>query len=187
MPRRYSEASLCDHLFRTLCASLAPGQLVPEYKPARLRFVSRAGEGECTREGSLSYRLPSGLSLIHKSDILISLPTNVYVSMELKWLSAVPDQFKARSYDITHLKRSPGREVHGIMIYVHAPRAGISIDRAKAICFPFNHFVGLRARDMPSADFWAPVVSVIRSIQSYLTVCSYRGPGPASPICIRFW
>jgi hypothetical protein len=168
MPRQDSEGNLRDHLLKILYTNLVPGQSMLEDETTHFEFACQVGKGECTREGSLSYYLPSGLSLSHKSDILISLPTNIYLSMELKFRSAVTDQFKTRSYDMMHLKRSLGTKVRGIMIYVHVPGHGISIDRAKAICYPFDHFVGLRAIDLPTAGFWEPVISVVRNILNNL-------------------
>lgn len=161
MPRQYSEADLRDHLFKALYSNLAPGQPTLEDGATHFVFACRVGKGGCLKEGSLSYSLPSGVLLTHKSDILISLPTSVYLSVELKFLSAVTDQFKTRSYDMIHLKRSHGTKLVGIMVYVHGPGVGISIDRARAICYPFDYFIGLEIKDLLSANFWNPVTEVM--------------------------
>lgn len=168
MPRQDSEGKLRNYLFETLYTDLAPGQSVLEDGTPHFEFTCQVGKGECTREGSLSYSLPSGLLLSHKSDILISLPTDIYLSVELKFLSAVTDQFKTRSYDMMHLKRSLGTKVSGVMVYVRVPGVGISINRAQAICYPFDYFVGLKATDLPSAGFWRPLIRVMRDILSNL-------------------
>lgn len=168
MPRQDSEGNLRDHLFGNLHASFAARQSILEDNITHFEFNCSAGRGECRKEGVLSYSLPSGVLLQHKSDILVSLPTNTYLSIELKFLSAVTDQFKTRSYDMMHLKHSLGTKVCGIMVYVHSQGHGISIHRARAICYPFDYFVGLKATDLPSAGFWEPVIGVIRNIVSNL-------------------
>jgi hypothetical protein len=163
MPRQYSEADLRDYLFRVLYKNLVSGQSALKDGATHFVFACRVGKGDCIEEGSLSYSLPSGVLLSHKSDILISLPTDMYFSLELKFLSAVTDQLKTRSYDMIHLKRSHGAKLIGIMVYVHGPGVGISLDRARAICYPFDYFVGLKIKDLLSGDFWNPVTGVIHN------------------------
>jgi len=55
------------------------------------------------KEGALEYILPNAKALSHKSDILIEYMQKK-VSIEVKYKSAVTDQFKCRSYDMFHLK-----------------------------------------------------------------------------------
>lgn len=163
VPRQHSEAILRDHLFEALHNSLAPGQPALEDEVTHFVFDSAAGEGACTKEGSLSYSLPSGVSISHKSDILILHPPDMYVSVELKFLSAVTDQFKTRSYDMIHLKSSHRTRLVGIMVYVHQPGVGLSLDRAQTICYSFDYFVGLKAKDLASEGFWVPVIDAVHS------------------------
>ena len=161
MIRQHSETVLEYHLFNALHSHLAPTQPILKEGATDFDFACRAGQGHCKRQGMLPYSLPSGFSLSHTSDILISLPVDAYLSLELKFLSAVTDQFKARSYDMVHLKNTHGRRLVGVMVYVHSPGVGISINRAREICYPFDHFVGLNSKDMQSQNFWKPVTEVV--------------------------
>ncbi len=109
MTREYSEQEVRNDLFRTLHADLSRvGSSPLEERVTRFTLAPHLGQGECVIEGSLSYSLLSGATLPHKSDILISLSTGMHLSLELKFLSAVTDQFKTRSYDMLHLKRTYG-------------------------------------------------------------------------------
>jgi hypothetical protein len=96
----------------------------------------------CEAERPLQYSLPNGVTLAHKSDILISDKRRErYISIELKYKSAVTDQFKCRAYDIHHLKQHYRESLHGIMLFAKA-KSGISIKQAKAICYQFDEFFG---------------------------------------------
>ena len=97
-------------------------------------------------EGAIQYRVPSGRSMSHKSDILASRIGSVrQVSIEIKYRSAVTDQFKARAYDAAHMKREHGGAVLTALLYAKAD-TGISIDRARDICYEFDRFYGNAAR-----------------------------------------
>lgn len=114
----------------------------------------RLGKGEqleCQAEKNLSYLLPNGVELSHASDILISDTTKKrFVSIEIKYKSAVTDQFKCRSYDIHHLKNQYGNELLTVMLFVKA-KSGISIKRAEAICYAFDQFFGVPVSEFVSA------------------------------------
>lgn len=93
-------------------------------------------------EGSVTYRLPDGTMLRHASDILIHGPgAERQVSIELKYKSAVTDQFKCRSYDAAHMKEQHGEAILTIMVFARAG-SGISIERARSICHAFDRFYG---------------------------------------------
>lgn len=93
-------------------------------------------------EGVVSYQLPDGTLLRHASDILISRPDlEKQVSIELKYKSAVTDQFKCRSYDAAHIKQQHAGDILTIMVFARAG-SGISIERARSICHPFDRFYG---------------------------------------------
>lgn len=93
-------------------------------------------------EGTVTYRLPDGTMLGHASDILISRQgVEKQVSIELKYKSAVTDQFKCRSYDAAHMKEQHGEAILTIMVFARAG-SGISIERARSICHPFDRFYG---------------------------------------------
>ena len=67
-------------------------------------------------EGTVTYQLPDGTTLRHASDILVSKPDpRRHVSIELKYKSAVTDQFKCRAYDAAHMKAEHGDAILTIM------------------------------------------------------------------------
>src|SRR5205809_874863 len=107
-----------------------------------MRFHLRAG-GMCEAEGSLAYELPDRTVLGYDSDILISLDTGKRVAVELKFLSSVSDQFKARSFTVMHVKKKHGNNVYCVLAYVHMIGTGLSNQTAKSYCYPFDEFIGL--------------------------------------------
>mgnify|MGYP001112394027 CR=1 FL=1 len=116
---------------------------------------------KCFAEQPLSYTLPKDIKINHASDILISNEEKKkYINIEIKHRSAVTDQFKCRSYDIIHLKESYGDNLLGIMVYVKST-TGISVEHAKNICYPFDHFFDIpsESRHIPTA--WDGLISVV--------------------------
>lgn len=104
MAKQESEYIVRDLLFDALFEHLGqPGSREGKRQSARFKLQGDFGEGNCQTEGSLEYALPSGEELSHKNDILVSLSNGRYVAIEVKFLSAVTDQFKARSYDMLYL------------------------------------------------------------------------------------
>ncbi len=119
-------------------------------------------EIECRAEQTLRYVLPSGIELGHASDILISdTRRHRYISIELKYKSAVTDQFKCRAYDIQHLKDQYGDALLGVMLFVKTS-AGISISRAEAICYAFDRFFGIPVSEIRSAQALNPLNEAIK-------------------------
>ena len=113
-------------------------------------------------EGTVRYRLPDGTILRHASDILISGPgLGKRVSIELKYKSAVTDQFKCRSYDAAHIKEQHGTDILTIMVFARAG-SGISIERARSICHPFDRFYGDNAPRFLDAGGIEDMVADIR-------------------------
>ena len=117
---------------------------------------------QCFAERGLSYQLPTGTSMTHRSDILISNEgIGKHISIEIKHRSAVTDQFKCRSYDMLHMKSTTGENLLGVMVYVKSS-TGISIERATSICYPFDHFIGLHADAMHFPGAWDGLVAALR-------------------------
>lgn len=93
-------------------------------------------------EGSIQYRLPSGRIMSHASDILAARTGSAKrVSIEIKYKSAVTDQFKARVYDAVHTKQAHGNRILTVLLFAKSD-TGISIDRARDICYEFDCFYG---------------------------------------------
>jgi hypothetical protein len=114
----------------------------------RLQEIS---ELEIRAEGTLLYTLPDGKQLRHASDILITHgPSGKHLSIELKYRSAVTDQFKCRAYDAWHMKKEHGDDVRTIMLYAKST-TGLSIAQAERICYPFDLFIGLPAVEIGPA------------------------------------
>lgn len=119
-------------------------------------------KGFCEAEINLNYELPNGVVLGHRSDILISdAKRKKYISIELKYKSAVTDQFKCRSYDIQHMKDHYKESLLGVMLFVKTSQ-GISIERARAICYAFDEFYGVLVADLGEANALIPLVDTIQ-------------------------
>lgn len=115
---------------------------------------------KCFAERSLSYSLPTNIKIDHTSDILISNEEKKrYISIEIKHRSAVTDQFKSRSYDMIHLKKSYEDNLLGIM-YVKST-TGISVEHAKSLCYSFDHFFGIHSESKHNPTSWDELISVI--------------------------
>lgn len=116
---------------------------------------------KCFAESTLSYTLPTGIKMDHRSDILISNDEKKrYISIEIKHRSAVTDQFKCRSYDMIHLKKSYGNDLLGIMVYVKST-TGISVEHAKSICYSFDHFFGIPSESRHTPTAWDELILVV--------------------------
>ncbi|MBI4847497.1 MAG: hypothetical protein HY808_02830 [Nitrospirae bacterium] len=124
--------------------------------------------GECFAEKPLDYKLPNNLVLSHKSDILFRFNAksqsdnsqNKYISIEIKHLSSVTDQFKSRSFDMIHLKKTYGSQIYGIMVYVWAHK-GLSIPQAEKICYAFDFFFGIESSSIHEAMVWSRLTKAI--------------------------
>lgn len=104
-------------------------------------------------EGRLSYQLPNGHTLFHASDILAQTDVKKYVSIELKYKSAVTDQFKCRAFDAIHMKKEYDNNILCIMVFVKTS-AGISIHQAQKISYPFDQFFAIPASEIDTTNVW---------------------------------
>ncbi len=131
---RVRNADRSDHYLPTLESELRDlliAQLAPKLPEIRLES-----------EGSVQYSLPSGRTMSHASDILATKAGSAKsVSIELKYRSAVTDQFKARAYDAAHMKRTHGDRILTVLVFAKSD-TGISIDRARDIGHEFDRFYG---------------------------------------------
>jgi hypothetical protein len=157
-----SENKIRDKIMSILYCHLGEkGTWEEKGKKARFKLQRQYGDTICKAEVPLKYELPNGHTLSHSWDILIIDASNKnYVSIEIKHESAVTDQFKCRSYDMMHTKATYSSKVFGIMIYVKAGK-GISIERAKKICYSFEHFFGIKHADIDVPPVWDELISVI--------------------------
>ena len=109
---------------------------------------------ELIPEGRLPYTLPNGHTLHHASDILAQRNGGEkYVSIELKYKSAVTDQFKCRSYDAMHMKNEYSSRMLCVMLFVKS-NAGVSIGQAEEICHPFDRFIGVPVAEIGDSGIW---------------------------------
>lgn len=116
---------------------------------------------KCFAEQSLPYGLPTDIKLDHTSDILVSNEKKKkYVSIEIKHRSAVTDQFKCRSYDMIHLKKSYRKNLLGVMVYVKST-SGISVEHARSICYSFDYFFGVPSKSRHTPTTWDELISVV--------------------------
>ncbi|MCW4048848.1 MAG: hypothetical protein NWE89_03840 [Candidatus Bathyarchaeota archaeon] len=131
-------------------------------KISSFRFDEKNGDYICVAEGTLDYDLPNGTILSHRNDILVSGPDRS-IAIEIKHRSAVTDQFKTRSYDALHIKKSNPTTVQ-IMLYVR-DRLGISPSHAESICYPFDHFIHIDFKDIENPN---KIDSLLTNIENAL-------------------
>ena len=166
MARERSEYLVRDAVFHHLLHRLGREEtLVGHGKEARFLLHERFGNCECRAEGKLTYELPSGRKLSHTNDILLECNSTRFFGIECKFLSAVTDQFKCRSYDMLHLKKTFAEQLVGIMVYVHFRGNCLSLEQAREICYPFDHFFGFdihKFEDFETLN-WNCVSDVIES------------------------
>jgi len=144
-----------------------PGSWDGDGKTASFELKDEFKGYKCFAERSLSYVLPTGIKMTHTSDILIgSEEKKRYISIEIKHRSAVTDQFKCRSYDIIHLKNTYGNNLLGIMIYVKS-NTGISVEHAKSICYPFDHFFSIPSELKNTPTTWDELISIVERFLRY--------------------
>jgi hypothetical protein len=108
-------------------------------------FDLRAG-GMCEVEGSLNYELPDKTLVAYESDILFSLDTGKKITVDLKFVSSLADQFKARAYTAMHMKGKYGDDLYCVMAYVHVSGVDLSTATAKSYCYPFDEFIGMELK-----------------------------------------
>ena len=84
------------------------------------------------------------------------------MSVELKYKSAVTDQFKSRAYDAAHMKEQHSKDILTIMVFARA-NAGISIEHARSICHPFDRFYADDAPWFLAVDGLDELVADIRA------------------------
>jgi len=106
------------------------------------RFNLKNGRGICEAEGGLEYTLPDGTQINHRWDVLIHVTGGKKMAVELKFLSSVTDQFKARAYDAAHTKKKYGDSVYCVLGYLRF-QTGLSIKAAKSYCYSFDEFIGV--------------------------------------------
>ena len=164
---KHSESEIRDLLMQILFHRLGQnGTWVGIGKLARFDLRPEFGGFKCLAESILQYELPSGGKLGHCSDILISNSEKTqHISLEIKHRSAVTDQFKCRSYDIMHLKRSYGNNLLGVLVYVKST-TGISVRQARSICYSFDHFFSVNSDSKHIPTVWNDLVSAIEEFVS---------------------
>ncbi|MBM3157908.1 MAG: hypothetical protein FJ004_11585 [Chloroflexi bacterium] len=133
-----------------------------EGKFTRFKLRSEFGASECKAEHAINYKLPNGSTLSHESDIFIGEESlGKCVSLEIKHESAVTDQFKARCYDIIHMRNTYGKSLLTIMLFVKVPSKGISIENAREICYAFDHLFGIPLTSLDNQKEWSKLTSII--------------------------
>jgi hypothetical protein len=65
-----------------------------------------------------------------------------------------------------HLKQKMGTKLCGVVFYLHVPGTNsISVDRARAICYPFDQFIGIEGKDVSNLQTCLPqIVGTVESI-----------------------
>lgn len=133
--------------------------------------IDRPGvSGRCAVEKALEYHLPDGTRLPHKPDILLdyqrsgsSPGAREYISIEVKHMSAVTDQFKCRAFDMLHMKQAFDPQLHGILVFARAG-VGIGFERARAISYAFDDFIGIDLLKADPHTVWQPALEKVDAI-----------------------
>lgn len=143
------EYEVRDALMKILFGRIGkPGSWKGERETAAFEIELSGCSGRCVVEGVLSYALPAGQRLDHRSDIQLEYQRRgeasdkrQYIAIEVKHTSAVTDQFKCRAFDMIHLKKELGSRLHAILVFARMGQ-GLGIARAKAISYSFDDFLG---------------------------------------------
>src|SRR5437867_7926019 len=176
-----TESEVRDVLMKALFHGVgAPRSWVGEGSVASFAIKRSGVSGRCTVEGTVGYVLPDGTHLDHKSDIQIeydsdttSSPQKRYIAIEVKHASAVTDQFKARAFDMIHMKQALGSRLHGIIVFARIG-TGIQLRRAQAICYPFDEFIGV---DLSKADMGNQLAELCLRLKARVEVALDRSAG----------
>ena len=131
-----------------------------------MQFQLRAKGGMCEAEASLAYELPDKTVVGYDSDILFTLNTGKRITVELKFLSSDSDQFKARSFNVMHVKKKHGNDVYCILAYVHLSGTGLSTNTAKSYCYPFDEFIGIDVKKPD--DLSASILNIVDRLETVL-------------------
>jgi hypothetical protein len=131
-----------------------------------MRFQLRANGGMCEAEASLAYELPDRTVVEYETDILFTLNTGKRVVVELKFLSSVSDQFKARSFNVMHVKKKYGNDVYCVLAYVHLSGTGLSTNTARSYCYPFDEFIGVDLKKPD--DLSAAILTIADRLETVL-------------------
>lgn len=109
-PERPASKNDTERLLRDLIMRALAERVADQGTQSSQRLTIKAsfGGGTCVVEGALEYSLPDGRKLSHKTDILLTVAQGRRIAVELKFLSTVSDQFKARAYDMRHIKQTHG-------------------------------------------------------------------------------
>jgi hypothetical protein len=183
-----TEDGIRDELMRVLYKRIGVlGSWTGEGKGAAFQISRPTASGECAAEKALTYALPGGKRIGHCSDVLVTFhrPTapsrTEYISIEIKHLSAVTDQFKCRSFDMLHLKKEFGPAIVGVMLFARGGQ-GISLEQARAICYPFDHFTGVDTLATQPDTWWNDVAQRVEDLLDRATPDVSAGPAaPGQP------
>jgi len=158
--KKMSEEEVRDYFMQILNARFSK-QPEHDRKISTFKFDEKYGDYKCVAEGPLNYTLPNGTILSHKNDILI-YGEDRSIAIEVKHRSAVTDQFKTRSYDALHIKKSNPNTVQ-IMLYVR-DKSGISPSHAESISYPFDHFIHIDFKDINTQNKIEPLLTIIENV-----------------------
>jgi hypothetical protein len=168
-----SEGPLRNFLMNQLCRRLGvPGTLCGSGES--MRFDLRAG-GTCEVDGDLPYELPDRTVVGYNPDILFRLESGKRIALELKFISSVADQFKARSFTVLHVKENHGNNVYCVLAYVHTMGRGLSTETAKSYCYPFDEFIGIDCKKPD--DLSAAILNIAARLETIVE--NMRLPYPA--------
>jgi hypothetical protein len=162
-PENY-EASLQEFLVAALYARVGEqGTLTGEGNTARFEIKKSLGGGTCAAEADLHYALPSGSEATHTADILVTMPRGKRLAIEWAWASNDLDNFKARAFDMLQIKKSLGRSLSAMMIYLRPGTGGVSAEQAREICYPFDQFFACEHQDPQNPAIWVPMLDGIEA------------------------
>ena len=155
--REYSEAEIVKTIMRHFYEIAEKSESFKDHgsKQAFDFFISKTMY-TCQTEIKVTYTLPNEFRPTHSADIVIAKsddavnwsqlnPSYRFVYIEVKHKSSVTDAFKARAYDMIHIKKEYP-SCMGVIIYVR--ERSTRIEKAKEFCYPYNEFFGCKTEEL---------------------------------------
>ncbi len=126
----------------------------------KFAFSGLKGTCYCSADIPVGYKLPDGSTMTHRPDIMADIRGR-RMGIEVKF-RCVTDSFKARSYDMIHIKRS-NPSFYGIMVYIKS-ETGISPSHAKSLYYAHDLFFSIPETSAERSDSWDPLILEIRKL-----------------------
>jgi len=162
-PANYEE-TLRGFLISALYARVGePGTLHEDEEAQKFDVKKSLGGGNCSTKTPLTLSLPKGGTLEHAADVLFQNGQGRRVAIDLKWATSESDPIKASAYDMLLLKQGMGAQLWAMMIYLRPTEGGVAAEKARELCFPYDHFFAIDHQDPQNPAAWVPILDRIEA------------------------